>query len=69
MPSEPAPAERPSFVGSDDDVGEVIELYDGDPREAVRVLLFACTALEEALRRAEENTSYGYVRGHRESLR
>lgn len=67
MPSKPAPSERYSIVGSDEDVDEVIELCDGDAREAVRVLLLACTALEEALRRAEENTSYGYVRGQREA--
>lgn len=65
MPSEPQPAERYSIVGTDEDVDEVIDLCDGDAREAVRVLLLACAALEEELRRAEGKASHGYVRGRR----
>jgi hypothetical protein len=67
MPSEPTPAEPYSIVGSDEDVDTVIELCDGDAREAVRVLLLACAALEEDLRRAERKLSSGYVRGRRAS--
>jgi hypothetical protein len=67
MPSEPAPAEPYSIVGSDEDVDEVIDLCDGDAREAVRVLLLACAALEEDLRRAEHKLSNGYVRARKGS--
>lgn len=65
MPSEREPAERYSIVGTDEDVGEVIELCGGDPREAVRVVLLACAGLEEDLRCAEHTASHGYVRGRK----
>ena len=67
MPSEPGLAEPYTIVGSDEDVDTVIELCDGDAREAVRVLLLACEALEEDLRRAEAMLSNGYVRGRRKA--
>jgi hypothetical protein len=63
MPSELAPAEQPSFVGSDEDVDAVIDLCGGDPREAVRTLIVAYATLEQALERAHHQASHGYVRG------
>lgn len=63
MPSEPAPAERPRFVGSDEDVDAVIELCVGDLRAAIRVLIVANAALEEQLEAARQEASWGYVRG------
>lgn len=71
MPSEPAPAGRDEFVGSDEDVDLVIELCGGDAREAVRTLIVAYAALEEELglarrdaaRQTARHVSRGYVRG------
>ena len=65
MPSEHQPAERPSFVGSDEDVDAVIELCDRDARAAVRVLILANAALEEQLERLAHEVSRGYVRARR----
>ncbi|MDF2994691.1 MAG: hypothetical protein K0R27_328 [Xanthobacteraceae bacterium] len=72
MPSEPVPAERPSFVGSDEDVDAVIELCEGDARAAVRVLILANAALEEEYAALEaeveglaHEVSRGYVRARR----
>lgn len=62
MPSEPVPAECPSFVGSDEDVDAVIDLCDGDARAAVWVLILANAALEEELERLAHEVSRGYVR-------
>lgn len=72
MPSERKPAEEPSFVGSDEDVDEVIDLCDGDARAAVRVLILANSALEaeiarleDALGRLRHEVSLGYVRARK----
>jgi hypothetical protein len=69
MPSEHQPAERPSFVGSDEDVDAVIELCDGDARAAVRVLILANAALEEQLERLAHEVSRGYVRARTKAPR
>ena len=69
MPSERQPAERPSFVGSDEDVDAVIDLCDGDARAAVRVLILANAALEEELERLAHEVSRGYVRARRKTER
>ena len=76
MPSEHQPAERPPFVGSDEDVDAVIDLCDGDARAAVRVLIVANGALEaeiegleEALERLRHEVSRGYVRARTKAPR
>lgn len=76
MPSERQPAERHSFVGSDEDVDAVIDLCDGDARAAVRVLILANAALEEEnaeleeqLKRLAHEVSRGYVRARRKAER
>ena len=57
------PAEKPRFIGGDEDVDAVIDLCDGDPRAAIRVLIVANAVLEEQLEAARQEASWGYVRG------
>ncbi|GAB4072790.1 hypothetical protein KHC28_00850 [Ancylobacter sonchi] len=63
MTSEPQPAEQPPFAITDADVDDAIAACGGDARETVRTLLIAGQFMEAALYAAEQEASWGYVRG------
>lgn len=66
MPSEPVRADQTLFVGSDEDIDAVIDLCDGDEREAIRSLIMLAKDLQHTIDALQARISHGYVRGRYE---
>lgn len=63
MTNEPATAEEPPAAITEEEIDAAIAACDGDTRATIRALLVGQAVLERLLELAQQEASWGYIRG------